>query len=123
MDKAAIFTTLTQRNALRKQAKLPLLDLTSEYHNGVALAAWQACQAACDRFAGARARIRDQVLADFRAVHGPGFGFTFGGRWAVGHETNRRFQLYMREIHGLQFPESTSPNSIVYGGANTTREV
>jgi hypothetical protein len=33
-------------------------------------------------------------------VHGPGFGFTpsvAGGRWAVGHETNRRFHLYVRE--------------------------
>ena len=123
MDKAAIFTTLTQRNALRKQAKLPLLDLTSEYHNGVALAVWQAYQAACDRFADERARIRDQVLADFRAVHGPGFGFTFGGRWAVGHETNRRFHLYMREIHGLQSPGSTGPNTIVYGAADKTHEV
>jgi hypothetical protein len=117
MDKAAIFTELTQRNALRRQAQLPLLDLPMAYESAVALAAWQDYRAACDRFADERVRIREQVLAEFRAAHGPGFGLSFGGRWAVGHETNRRFHRYMRETHGLHVPGNAGPNGVVYGDA------
>src|SRR3978361_711781 len=100
MDTGEIFTTLTQRNALRRQAKLPLLDIRAEYDHQVGLAAVRDYQAACERFADEGARIREQVLADFRALHGPGFGLSFGGRWAVGHETNQRFRRYIALRHG-----------------------
>jgi hypothetical protein len=118
MDTGEIFTTLTQRNALRRRAKLPLLDIRGEYDHQVGLAAARDYQAVCARFADERARIREQVLADFRALHGPGFGLSFGGRWAVGHETNQRFRRYMSETHSVHEPGHTGRNSIVYGSAN-----
>jgi hypothetical protein len=123
MDTDEIFTALTQRNALRRQAKLPLLDVKAEYAHQVGLAAGRDYAAACERFADERARIREQVLADFRAVHGPGFGLSFGGRWAVGHETNQRFHRYMDETHGVHAPAQAAPNSIVYGSARRDNDV
>ena len=40
VDKAAIFAELTERNALRREAKLPLLDLRDEFEHAVSLALW-----------------------------------------------------------------------------------
>jgi hypothetical protein len=116
MDKAEIFTALTQRNALRKAAWLPLLDLTAEYESAVALEAWREYQAKCELFATDRARIREQVLAEFRAAHGPEFGLCFGGRWAVGNETNRRFQRFMSEVQDVPYVHHGGKNCVVYGG-------
>lgn len=117
MGTGEIFTTLTQRNALRRQAKLPLLDIRAEYDHQVGLAAERAYAAVCERFADERAHMREQVLGDLRVVHGPGFGLSIGGRWAVGHETNRRFRRYMNETHGVHEPGHAGRNGIVYGGA------
>ena len=117
MDTGEIFTTLTQRNALRRQAKLPLLDIRTAYDHQVGLAAARDYQAVCARFADERICIREQVLADFRALHGFGFGHSFGGRWAVSHETNQRFRRYMSETLGVHEPGPTGQNSIVYGSA------
>lgn len=117
MDAGEIFTTLTHRNAVRRQAKLPLLDVRAEYDHQMGLAAERDYRAACERFAAERARMREQVLAAFRAVHGPGFGLSSGGRWAVGHETNQRFRRYMSETQGIDAPGHAGRNSIVYGGA------
>jgi hypothetical protein len=72
-------------------------------------------QAACERFADERVRLREQVLANFRVVHGAGFGHSFGGRWAVGHEINQCFRRYMSEIHGMHAPHHTGQTSSVYG--------
>ena len=38
MDRAAIFTEITRRNALRREAGLPLLDVRQEFAHGVAVA-------------------------------------------------------------------------------------
>jgi hypothetical protein len=39
MDKAAIFTEITQRNHLRRKAQLPLLSVRDEMAHAVSLAA------------------------------------------------------------------------------------
>lgn len=118
MNRSEIFNALTQRNALRRQAKLPLLDIRAEYDYQVGLAAARDYQAASERFADERARIRAQVLADFRALHGAGFGLSLGACWAVGQETSQRFRRYMSEARGVHEPGHTGRNSIVYGSAS-----
>ena len=40
MDRQQILETLYQRQALRREARLPALDITAEYHHAVATARW-----------------------------------------------------------------------------------
>jgi hypothetical protein len=41
IDKAAIFTELTSRNAIRRQAQLPLLDMRDEFYRAVEFSQWK----------------------------------------------------------------------------------
>jgi len=59
MDRAAIFTELTLRNALRKAAKLPLLDLRAEMAFAVAHDAERVYAEQCKRFDDDRRRLSD----------------------------------------------------------------
>ena len=76
-----------------------------------------------ERFAAERARVREQVLADLRAVHGPGFGHSFGGRWAVRHETHQRFCRYLGETLGINSPARAGGDSVVHSEATQDVEV
>jgi hypothetical protein len=70
MDKAAIFTELTRRNALRREAGLPLLDVRQEFDHGVAKARWEEYQVVCDAHAegvfdrSLEADLPDRLRAD-----------------------------------------------------------
>jgi hypothetical protein len=114
MDKAAIFTEATGRNALRRAHGLPLLNVRAEYDHAVAVAAQRDYQALCDEHADEREVIRQEVLAEFRGRFGPGFGQTMGGRWAIGEVTRRRFCAHM-EGHGISAPDSAARNEVTYG--------
>jgi hypothetical protein len=104
MDKAAIFTDLTRRNALRKANGLPLLDLRTEYAHQMWLARRQEYCTACEEHADEREAIRCQVLAEFRAKYGADFPGTSGGHWAVGLRTSKRFAAYMELRSGVFSP-------------------
>ena len=67
MDKASIFTELTQRNALRKAAGL--LDIPTEYAREVSVAEWQDYRRRWDEHAEEREVIRGVVLAELRHDH------------------------------------------------------
>jgi hypothetical protein len=103
MDKAAIFTDLIRRNALRKANALPLLDLRTEYTHQVWIGRREEYWAACDDHADEREAIRHQVLAEFRAEKGANFPSTTGGHWMVGLRTSKRFAAYM-ELRYDVFP-------------------
>ena len=77
VDRAAIFTDVCRRNALRREAHLPRLDLRAEYERLVAVETWRLI---CE---GHYTRTRAEVLAEKRAQHGPDWGLSAGGRWAV----------------------------------------
>lgn len=101
MDKAAIYSELVRRNALRKANGLPLLNLTTEYAHAVAGAAQRGFRALCDRHADEREAIRLEVLAELREKHGPDFGMGFGARWILGRQTHQRFAAYIAEKYRL----------------------
>ena len=105
IDKAAIFTDLTRRNALRKANGLPLLDLRTEYAHQMWLAKRREYWAACDEHADEREAIRRQVLVEFQAKYGADFPGTTGGHWMVGLKANRRFSAYMEQRYGVFPPQ------------------
>ena len=60
VDRATTFTELPRRNAVRREAKLPLLDMRAEFDHEVEVAAWRE---ACVKHADDMARIEIEVLA------------------------------------------------------------
>jgi hypothetical protein len=58
VDKSAIYTELTRRNAVRRQAQLPLLDMRDEFNRAVEFTHWKAVR---DEHAR---RVRSEVIAE-----------------------------------------------------------
>jgi len=83
IDKAAILGAIFKRNALRREAQLPLLNVRKVFEHEIEAARWQEI---CQRH---YERVRAEVLAGFRAKRGPDFGNSAGGRWAVEIYTRR----------------------------------
>ncbi|UYW29495.1 hypothetical protein OKC48_13625 [Methylorubrum extorquens] len=85
-DRGAIFSEILRRQALRREAQLPLLDVRAEYERAVEQAQWRAHAKTY------REAVRAQVLAELRAKNGSQFGGSVGGRWAVRLLTEKRLQ-------------------------------
>jgi hypothetical protein len=116
MDKAAIFTAIVRRNALRRANGLPTIDVRAEYARQVALAIQQDYHARCEKHAAEREVIRLEALAELRAKHGTNFGHTMGGRWAIGELTRKRFKAFMELKYGTPRPEiSPALNLVTFG--------
>jgi hypothetical protein len=115
VDKAAIFTGLTKRNALRKEAGLPPLDIRAEMNHEVALAKFREVHAIASEHEDDRLMIQEQVTWDLRATHGQDFGRTMGGRWAIAYETEKRFRAHLQAVYGIETPPLPVKNAIVYG--------
>jgi hypothetical protein len=117
VDKAAIFSAVLERNALRRAAHLPLLDVSLEYRRAVAEAEWREHERLCSSHADALARCRDEAIAHWRARFGPGFDpLGFGGRVVVARETSRRFREHLSVVLGKPPPLAPTPrHPIRYG--------
>lgn len=114
-DKSAIFTDLTKRNALRRLAGLPPLDIRAEYAYEIALAAWKAWEKTCDDHVLLYATIHCDVLDDLRkARNDDTFPQTMGGRLMVEALTIDRFERALAN-RGFHKPLQPSRNAIVYG--------
>ena len=79
VDRAAIFTELTKRNAVRREAKLPLLDLRTEFDHAVSVALWNE---GLKVYADDITRVIDETWADLRQRYGADFPQSGGGRWS-----------------------------------------
>jgi hypothetical protein len=109
VDKSAIFEALTKRNAVRRDAKLPVLDIHAEFDHAVSVALWNE---GVERFRDEMPRIKQQVLAELREQRGADFPQSVGGHWMVNYEVSRRF-LALLNSNGYHRP--TSHHTIVYG--------
>jgi hypothetical protein len=111
ISEAAIFTELTRRNALRREAKLPLLDLRTEFEHAVSLALWKEGH---ERFDGEIPRIKQEVLAELQQTRGPEFDEyrSAGARWLIGHMVAERYYALLAD-HGYHRP--TPWHQMVYG--------
>ena len=64
IDRAAIFAELTRRNAIRRQAQLPLLDMRNEFHRAVEFSRWKTvCEEHSDQ-------MRSEVIAELSKAFG-----------------------------------------------------
>jgi hypothetical protein len=123
MDKAAIFRRVLARNALRRAALLPPLDVGLEYRRAVAEAEWREYERRCSAEADALARCREEAVAECRNRFGPTFDArNFGSRILVASETDRRFREHMRGILGGDPPLPPVQHPIEYGRGREARE-
>lgn len=77
VDAASILSSIWKRNALRREARLPLLPVRKTFEHEWERARWQA------HLARNYDRARAEILAERRARYGEGWGLSVGGRWAV----------------------------------------
>lgn len=89
-DRAAIFADILGRNQLRREAKLPLLDVRATYAREVEQGLWRA------HVEQHQATVRVEVWSRYRAKHGPDWGFSAGGRWAVAAEVHKLLRARFR---------------------------
>ncbi len=115
MDKTAIFAELTRRNALRREAGLPLLDVRREFDDAVAIARWDEYQAVCDAQADLRAAIQAEVVEELRRETGRDHRLSVGGRWLIAARTRERFEAAMARM-GFRRPPLPGKNLTIYGG-------
>jgi hypothetical protein len=122
MEKAATFSEITRRNALRKANSLPLMDVHAEYTHQVAIAAQRDFRAIYDQHAGEHAAeredIRQQVLAEYQAQHGLERAQTKAGPWEIDGLAQRRFAAFIADKYGVAPPVgSPGRHPVAYGGA------
>jgi hypothetical protein len=70
VDRVAIFSELTERNALRRAAKLPLLDLQAEYKAACQKAELDAYDTFCEVRVEAERAIRETLAEELSAELG-----------------------------------------------------
>lgn len=114
-DRAAIFTDLTKRNALRRAGGLPPLDIRAEYAYECALAAWKEWEEKVAAQGTLYADMQAQVLTELRKTRGDDtFPQTMGGRLLVEALTINRFEAALA-ARGIYKPPQPDRNAIVYG--------
>lgn len=90
VDRAAIFASILTRNALRREAHLPLLDVRVTYERELAQALWRA------HVNEHYEAVRAEVVARLRARFGKRWGGSAGARWHVEIETDRELRRRFR---------------------------
>ena len=86
IDKAAIFESLCRRNQLRREARLPLLDLKAEYDHSVIIAEAARRRAMRQQY---EPEVRNEIITRMREQHGPHWGKDLGGRYWLGELVRR----------------------------------
>jgi len=112
MDRVAVFNELTRRNALRKAANLPLLDLRTELALAVEHTVHRVYAEQCAKYEDDRRRIRADVLRELRVTRGHEFPASMGGRLMVGLMSDRRFRAFLEIEHGIRAPAQNSHHLI-----------
>ncbi len=115
MDNGAIFTELTRRNALRREAGLPLLDLRAEFAHAVAWARWLEYEAVCEAHKDLFAAIQAEVAEELLRATGSDHRQSMGGRWLIGVRTRDRFEAALARKGFRKLPLCTK-NLTIYGG-------
>lgn len=110
MDKGAIFSDLTRRNALRKANGLPTFDLHAEFRREIALAAERELRALCVRHADEREIVRNEVVTSRNVA-----AMTMAERWEMGREVTRLFEARVARRYGVRLLETVvARHPIIY---------
>lgn len=102
-----------RRNVLRRQARLPTLDIRVMMQEDADKRAWRAYGATWDAHKHVHEQMRAEFVSDLRARRGVGVGRSAGGRWAIGHAVTRKYAEYLARlgfrrpaIRGIEYGES-----------------
>lgn len=120
MDKAEIFRQVTLRNALRRTAQLPQIDVHAEFGKAVTLAAMREYDEIRLRYKADEQRILAIVWSEFRQRHGADFGSAGPGRLAVYHEADRRMTSFL-SAQGFARPYFPTAGTM-YGSAKRVED-
>lgn len=112
MSKADLFLQTTKRNALRREAGLPLLNVRDEIEKAQNALDWKNFAEICAQHKPVRDRIAARMKAEF-AVNGFDC-LSYGGRFALNAMVQAEFLDYLRGIGGVKIPTVTG---VRYGGA------
>jgi hypothetical protein len=80
IDRSAIFLNLCARNQMRREARLPLLDLKAEYRHAITVAEAARLRAIREPY---QSQVRAEILNEMRAKYGPHWPSDSGGRWML----------------------------------------
>jgi hypothetical protein len=86
IDRAAIFLNLCFRRKIRREARLPLLDLKAEYRHAVTVAEAARLRAIRAQY---EPEVRNEIITEMREKHGPYWGKDLGGRYWLGELVRR----------------------------------
>src|SRR3569833_547859 len=95
MDKAVHLADILRRNALRRQAQLPLLDVRTELAHACEAAQLHEYQAFQEAHRDVLDRIRADVLAELRQQHGPDFPNDIDSRLLLAKEFEEWFVWFV----------------------------
>ena len=117
VNRPAIFAEVLARNAARRLAWLPALDIRVEFDRAVAIAVDREVRALAEHteHRAALDRIVEEVRAEMLTKHGI-TGATFGGRLAIGQRVAERSMAYLRAVYGVQAKPLPPRHPIRYGG-------
>ncbi|MCW2286137.1 hypothetical protein M2323_003974 [Rhodoblastus acidophilus] len=105
MGKAELFTEITNRNALRREAGLPLLNIRDEIESQQNAFDWKTFIEIRDQHRA----VRDEITARVRLALAAEKGFdclSHGGRLLLGAKVEAEFLGYLRGL-GVKIPKSS----------------
>ena len=101
--KEELFRIACERNAVRRAAGLPLLDIRAAMAEEANRRAWEAYAAACREQQSEYARIQQNTFSELRRRFGEGFGLSAGGQRAINVIAAKQFEQYLASV-GIQRP-------------------
>jgi hypothetical protein len=113
MKRSEAFHRACERNALRKEVKLPILPISDAVEVELRRDAIRVHYAAADHYRHAYEQIRRSVIGELEVERGRGAGESAGGRWIVTLRSNREFADFLASM-GYERP---MPAMTVYGSA------
>ncbi len=115
MTKSELFTAATKRNTLRREAKLPLLNIRDEIEKAQNVLDWKDFADVCQQHKAVRDRIALRIKAEL-AARGCDC-LSHGGRFLLAFKVDKDFHDYLRGI-GVKIPKV---KGIRYGSASSGR--
>ncbi|TXN15781.1 hypothetical protein FV219_02035 [Methylobacterium sp. WL122] len=98
-DDSEIRRTVLARDALRREAHLPPLNIEEEVEKGCSLAASKAASERydeqCHRYVDDRQRIRDEIIAEMRTGGNLTFPNGWAGNYYLSNLVKKRFQDFL----------------------------
>ena len=115
MDKVGLLKEILQRNALRKEAQLPLLNVRTELDHACTVATFAEWTAFCAEKKADIERIQAEVLAEMRTKRGAHFPDNSISAIALHREVDRRFEAFAAIHYGVQMPREAARHPVIYG--------